>query len=115
MSGRTPLRIRLSAAMLALVAVALAVIGVGSVSVLRDYLITRTDWKVAILAHEAERRLAQGPAAFTRIRVPPEGRVEIRDGMRQDAARAGRRQRGDTAGARRRDLPGARDGDGGVG
>lgn len=75
MSGRTPLRIRLSAAMLALVAVALAVIGVGSVSVLRDYLITRTDWKVAILAHEAERRLAQGPAAFTRIRVPPEGRV----------------------------------------
>ncbi|WP_312845781.1 MULTISPECIES: HAMP domain-containing sensor histidine kinase [unclassified Microbispora] len=80
MSGRTPLRIRLSAAMLALVAVALAVIGVGSVSVLRDYLITRTDWKVAILAHEAERRLAQGPAAFTRIRVPPEGRVEIRDG-----------------------------------
>ncbi|MFI9577210.1 ATP-binding protein [Microbispora rosea] len=80
MSGRTPLRIRLSAAMLALVAVALAVIGVGSVSVLRDYLITRVDWKVAVLAHEAERRLDRGPGAFPQLRVLPEGRVEIRDG-----------------------------------
>ena len=52
MSGRTPLRIRLSAAMLALVAVALAVVGVGSVSVLRDYLVSRVDRKVALLAHD---------------------------------------------------------------
>ncbi|MEU6430198.1 HAMP domain-containing sensor histidine kinase [Microbispora sp. NPDC046973] len=79
MSGRTPLRIRLSAAMLALVAVALAVIGVGSVSVLRDYLVSRVDMQVGMVAHEAEKRLDRGPGSFARLRVPPEGRVEIRD------------------------------------
>ncbi|MEN3536391.1 HAMP domain-containing sensor histidine kinase [Microbispora sp. ZYX-F-249] len=90
MSGRTPLRIRLSAAMLALVAVALAVIGVGSVSVLRDYLVSRVDMQVGMLAHETEIRLGRGPAAFARLRVPPEGRVEIRDtGGRTVLAQAG--------------------------
>ncbi|MGI5154300.1 HAMP domain-containing sensor histidine kinase [Microbispora sp. CA-102843] len=79
MAGRTPLRIRLSAAMLALVAVALAVIGVGSVSVLRDYLVSRVDMQVGMLARETEKRLDRGPGAFVRLRVPPEGRVEIRD------------------------------------
>ncbi|WP_310742189.1 HAMP domain-containing sensor histidine kinase [Microbispora sp. H13382] len=79
MPGRTPLRIRLSAAMLALVAVALAVVGVGSVSVLRDYLVSRVDMQVGMLAHETEIRLGRGPAAFARLRLPPEGRVEIRD------------------------------------
>ncbi|MEU6412123.1 HAMP domain-containing sensor histidine kinase [Microbispora sp. NPDC046933] len=90
MSGRTPLRIRLSAAMLALVAVALAVIGVGSVSVLRDYLVSRVDMQVGMLAHETEKRLDRGPGAFVRLRVPPEGRVEIRDtGGRTLLAQAG--------------------------
>ncbi|WP_432926675.1 sensor histidine kinase [Microbispora sp. CA-135349] len=79
MSGRTPLRIRLSAAMLALVAVALAAVGVGSVSVLRDYLVSRVDMQVGMLARETEKRLDRGPAAFARLRVPPEGRVEILD------------------------------------
>ncbi|GAA0396403.1 HAMP domain-containing sensor histidine kinase [Microbispora corallina] len=79
MSGRTPLRIRLSAAMLALVAVALAVIGVGSVSVLRDYLVTRVDMQVGMVAREAAMRLERGPAFFGRLRVPPDGRVEVRD------------------------------------
>ncbi|GGO20967.1 two-component sensor histidine kinase [Microbispora rosea subsp. aerata] len=90
MSGRTPLRIRLSAAMLALVAVALAVIGVGSVSVLRDYLVSRVDMQVGMLAREAGIRLDRGPLAFARLRVPPEGRVEIRDpGGRTLLAQAG--------------------------
>ncbi|ETK30795.1 HAMP domain-containing sensor histidine kinase [Microbispora sp. ATCC PTA-5024] len=79
MSGRTPLRIRLSAAMLALVAVALAVIGVGSVSVLRDYLVTRVDMQVGMVAREAAMRLERGPAFLGRLRVPPDGRVEVRD------------------------------------
>ncbi|MBX6387028.1 MAG: HAMP domain-containing histidine kinase, partial [Microbispora sp.] len=64
--------------MVALVAVALAVIGVGSVSVLRDYLISRVDLQVARVAHETKVRLGFGPAAFMRLRVPPEGRVEVR-------------------------------------
>ncbi|WP_311931752.1 HAMP domain-containing sensor histidine kinase [Microbispora sp. H11081] len=90
MSGRTPLRIRLSAAMLALVAVALAAIGVGSVSVLRDYLVSRVDLQVAMLANETRIRLDRGPAAFARLRLPPEGRVEIRDtGGRTLLAQAG--------------------------
>ncbi|MCT9933280.1 HAMP domain-containing histidine kinase [Planotetraspora sp. A-T 1434] len=79
MSGRTPLRIRLSAAMLALVAVALAVIGVASVSVLRDYLVSRVDMQLGLVTADVMKRLHRGPAAFSYLRVPPEGRVEIRD------------------------------------
>ncbi|MEZ0075194.1 hypothetical protein ABH927_004564 [Planotetraspora sp. GP83] len=79
MSGRTPLRIRLSAAMLALVAVALAVIGVASVSVLRDYLVSRVDMQLGLVTADVVKRLHRGPAAFSYLRVPPEGRVEIRD------------------------------------
>ncbi|WP_433498216.1 sensor histidine kinase [Sphaerimonospora sp. CA-214678] len=79
MSGRTPLRITLSAAMLALVAVALAVFGVSSMSVLRDYLVTRVDGQLHGIATDAALRAQRGPTAFSRLRVPPEGRVEVRD------------------------------------
>ncbi|MEW9532489.1 ATP-binding protein [Microbispora sp. NPDC049125] len=65
--------------MLALVAVALTVIGVASVSVLRGYLVSRVDMQVAMAAREVTMRLQRGPAVFGRLRVPPEGRVEIRD------------------------------------
>jgi two-component system OmpR family sensor kinase len=65
--------------MLALVAVALTVIGAGSVSVLRGYLVARVDLQIAMVANDVAFRLERGPLAFGRLRVPPEGRVEIRD------------------------------------
>lgn len=65
--------------MLALVAVALAVIGVASVSVLRDYLVSRVDMQLGLVTADVMKRLHRGPAAFSYLRVPPEGRVEIRD------------------------------------
>ncbi|MFC0865437.1 sensor histidine kinase [Sphaerimonospora cavernae] len=79
MSGRTPLRIRLSAAMLALVALALTVFGVSSMSVLRDYLVTRVDGQLHSIATDAALRAQRGPNSFGRLRVPPDGRVEVRD------------------------------------
>ncbi|GAA4599386.1 sensory box histidine kinase PhoR [Planotetraspora phitsanulokensis] len=79
MSGRTPLRIRLSAAMLALVAVAMAVIGVGSVSALRHYLVSRVDLQLAMVTQDVVVRLEREPMLLARLRVPPEGRVEVRD------------------------------------
>ncbi|MBP2705574.1 HAMP domain-containing histidine kinase [Microbispora sp. RL4-1S] len=65
--------------MLALVAVALAVIGVGSVSVLRSYLVGRVDAQLGMVVADLGMRLQRGPLALGRLRVPPTGRVEIRD------------------------------------
>ncbi|GII58467.1 two-component sensor histidine kinase [Planotetraspora thailandica] len=79
MSGRTPLRIRLTAAMLALVAVAMTVIGLGSVSLLRHYLVSRVDMQLGMVTDDVVLRLQRGPTVLARLRVPPEGRVEVHD------------------------------------
>ncbi|GAA0356177.1 HAMP domain-containing histidine kinase [Actinoallomurus spadix] len=59
LSARTPLRIKLIAAVVTLVLLALVVTGVASVSVMRDYLLDRTDLQLQDLLHRAERSLAQ--------------------------------------------------------
>ncbi|MCO5972166.1 sensor histidine kinase [Actinoallomurus soli] len=59
LSARTPLRIKLIAAVVTLVLLALVVTGVASVSVMRDYLLGRTDLQLQDLLHRAERSLAQ--------------------------------------------------------
>ncbi|MFC4592159.1 sensor histidine kinase [Sphaerisporangium corydalis] len=76
-SARTPLRIKLIATMLALVAIALAGIGVSSVSVLRGYLVDRVDQQLATFAQDVARRLQRGPGLGNR--VPPDGLIQVRD------------------------------------
>ncbi len=56
--GRTPLRIRLVAAVLALVAIALAVTGVTALSALRGYLVGRVDSQLQRISHTG---FAPGP------------------------------------------------------
>ncbi|MFO7399196.1 MAG: HAMP domain-containing sensor histidine kinase [Actinomycetales bacterium] len=89
MRGGFSLRFKLSAAMLVLLAVALVAIGAASVSVLGDYLISRVDIRLAATARDAVIRLnaVRGvpqpgavPPGLARFRVPPDGRIEIRDG-----------------------------------
>ncbi|GAA3809240.1 HAMP domain-containing sensor histidine kinase [Sphaerisporangium flaviroseum] len=63
--------------MLALVAIALAGIGVSSVSVLRGYLVDRVDQQLTVFAQDVARRLQRGPGLGSR--VPPEGLIQLRD------------------------------------
>ncbi|MEV0968826.1 sensor histidine kinase [Microtetraspora glauca] len=79
-SDRTPLRIKLIAAMLALVAVALAVIGVGSVSVLKGYLVDRVDAQLDMVARDVGRQMKRKPLELVRLRTPPDGWVAIYGG-----------------------------------
>ncbi|MGW4641060.1 ATP-binding protein [Sphaerisporangium sp. NPDC004334] len=76
--ARTPLRIKLIATMLALVAIALAGIGAGSVSVLRGYLVDRVDQQLATFVQDVAHRLQRGPGLGSR--VPPDGLIQLRDG-----------------------------------
>ncbi|WP_245647293.1 sensor histidine kinase [Microtetraspora niveoalba] len=78
-SDRTPLRIKLIAAMLALVAVALAVIGVGSVSVLNGYLVDRVDAQLDMVVHDVGRQMKHKPLELVRLRTPPDGWVAVYD------------------------------------
>ncbi|GLW97476.1 HAMP domain-containing sensor histidine kinase [Microtetraspora sp. NBRC 16547] len=78
-SDRTPLRIKLIAAMLALVAVALAVIGVGSVSMLNGYLVDRVDTQIDTVAQDVDRQLKRRPLEYIRLRPPPDGYVAVYD------------------------------------
>ncbi|MEV5414077.1 HAMP domain-containing sensor histidine kinase [Thermopolyspora sp. NPDC052614] len=79
LSRRAPLRVKLTAAMLALVAVALTVFGIGSVSVLSDYLVARVDRQLAVVSSDVERRLERAIIRPVQLRIPPEALVRIRD------------------------------------
>src|ERR1700737_3537865 len=57
--GRTPLRVKLITAVLALVAVALAVISFTGISVLRGYLLNQSDNTLQGLVNQAEHAVAQ--------------------------------------------------------
>ncbi|MCG5219929.1 sensor histidine kinase [Streptosporangium sp. KLBMP 9127] len=78
MPGRTPLRVKLIAATLALLALGLALIGVGSVSVLHGYLIDRVDGQLSMISGEVVRRSQRGPNAVANLRLPPDGIVQVR-------------------------------------
>jgi two-component system OmpR family sensor kinase len=78
LSARTPLRVKLIAATLALLAFALALVGVGSVSVLRGYLVDRVDERINLIGAEVMRKLQRGPAARTNLRLAPDAMVQLR-------------------------------------
>ncbi|MEO3809425.1 HAMP domain-containing sensor histidine kinase [Sphaerisporangium sp. B11E5] len=73
---RTPLRVQLIAAMLALVAIALAGIGISSVSVLRGYLVDRVDQQLGMFTRDFGRLLIRGGGPGSR--VPPNGLIQVR-------------------------------------
>src|SRR5712692_10147589 len=57
--GRTPLRVKLITAVLALVAIALAVISIAGISVLKSYLLGQTDAQLQTLSGSAEHAVGQ--------------------------------------------------------
>ncbi len=81
LSERMPLRVRLTAAMLALVAVALTVFAVGSVSVLRGYLVDRVDGQLQTFTTDAVRKIRrlQLDLPTLVLRTPPEGLIQVRN------------------------------------
>ncbi|RCG22484.1 sensor histidine kinase [Sphaerisporangium album] len=74
--------------MLALVAIALAGIGVSSVSVLRGYLVDRVDQQLDTWAHDVGRRLQRLPGLGLGSRVPPDGLIQVRDAAGRVVAEA---------------------------
>ncbi|MEV7007365.1 ATP-binding protein [Streptosporangium sp. NPDC051022] len=79
MPGGTPLRVKLIAVVLILLTIALALIGVGSVSIMRSYLIDRLDSQSDLTADGVMRRLHRGTVALVGRPVPADTRVEVRD------------------------------------
>ncbi|RBQ15551.1 two-component sensor histidine kinase [Spongiactinospora rosea] len=75
---RTPLRIKLIAAMLALLAFGLTLIGVVSVSVLQSYLMDRVDGQLHLIGAEGERRMERGLSALANIRLPADVTAVLR-------------------------------------
>ncbi|WP_066373730.1 sensor histidine kinase [Herbidospora mongoliensis] len=76
--SRVSLRTKLIAAMLALVAWTLLVIGAASVSLLRSYLVDRVDEQVTKLSDQTVARLAHGgDLTYSMQRLPPEGLVQL--------------------------------------
>ncbi|MBG0826443.1 HAMP domain-containing histidine kinase [Planomonospora sp. ID67723] len=79
MFDRTPLRVKLILVVLVLLAIALTLIGVGSVSVMRGYLVDRVDTQIDITTGNLLRRLNR-PAPFDLANkiMPPDMRAELR-------------------------------------
>ena len=69
LSGRTPLRVKMITALLALVALALAVISVASLSVFRNYQIDRANQQVMDLYQREVRLIHSGDAQFPSVNV----------------------------------------------
>ncbi|GHE34649.1 two-component sensor histidine kinase [Streptosporangium violaceochromogenes] len=78
-AGRLPLRVKLIAVILILLTIALALIGIGSVSIMRAYLIHRADGQMDLVHQGVLRRLQRGPAALAGKPLPADFRVELRD------------------------------------
>lgn len=75
--ARIPLRVKLIAAVLALVALALVVVGVASVSIMRGYLLAKTDRQLAGVTHGLARALVSDPELRARVTGPFV--VQVRD------------------------------------
>ncbi|GGK70995.1 two-component sensor histidine kinase [Planomonospora parontospora subsp. parontospora] len=79
MFARSPLRVRLIGIILVLLAIALVLIGVGSVSIMRGYLIDRVDTQIDLTTATMLRRLhSPGPFNMNGRALPPDMKVELR-------------------------------------
>ncbi|GAA5072982.1 two-component system OmpR family sensor kinase [Thermocatellispora tengchongensis] len=75
---RAPLRVKLIAVTLALLAFGLVLTGVSSVSVLHGYLIDRVDAQLTMIGGDVVRRSRRGPNSLANIRLPPNAIVQLR-------------------------------------
>jgi len=79
MLDATPLRVKLIGVILLLLTVALALIGVGSVSIMRGYLIDRVDGQIDMTADSALRRMnSRGTLGLVGKPMPSDARLELR-------------------------------------
>jgi two-component system, OmpR family, sensor kinase len=79
LSTRTPLRVKLIAASLALVALALIAVGVASVSAMRGYLLDKTDRQLTGFARVTARVISQPGPFQTKVPVTGQFVVQVRD------------------------------------
>ncbi|MFF5208008.1 ATP-binding protein [Streptosporangium sp. NPDC000396] len=75
----TPLRVKLIAIILVLLAIALTLIGIGSVSIMRGYLIDRVDSQIGLIAEGALRRMHRGNFTLIGKPLPADMKLELRD------------------------------------
>ncbi|WP_433382419.1 HAMP domain-containing sensor histidine kinase [Streptosporangium sp. CA-115845] len=78
MLNATPLRVKLIAVILALLMIALTLIGFGSVSIMRGYLIDRVDTQIDMMVDTALRRMNRGVIPIGRP-LSPDAKLELRD------------------------------------
>src|SRR3954466_1434826 len=79
LSARTPLRVKLLAAVLAMVALALVVVSVASVSAMRGYLLDKTDRQLTGVAGVMGRLISQPGPFQTKIPVAGQFVIQGRD------------------------------------
>ncbi|GIH78474.1 sensor histidine kinase [Planobispora longispora] len=79
MLTRLPLRVKLIAVILVLLSIALTLIGIGSVSIMRGYLVDRVDTQIDITTGNLLRRLSRPVPFDTAVKtLPPDMRAELR-------------------------------------
>ena len=78
LSARTPLRVKLLAAVLAMVALALVVMSVASVSAMRGYLLDKTDRQLTGVATVMSRLITQPGPFPTKVPVAGQFAVQVR-------------------------------------
>lgn len=89
LSARTPLRVKLIAASLALVALALVAVSVASVSAMRGYLLDKTDRQLTGFARVTARVITQPGPAQTKVPVTGQFVVQVRDATGKIVADSG--------------------------
>ncbi|WP_037936604.1 sensor histidine kinase [Streptosporangium roseum] len=75
----TPLRVKLIAVILVLLAIALTLIGIGSVSIMRGYLIDRVDSQMDLTTDATLRRLHRGAVTLIGKPLPADTRLVLRN------------------------------------
>ncbi|MFI6511711.1 ATP-binding protein [Streptosporangium sp. NPDC050855] len=78
MLDTTPLRVKLIAIILILLTIALTLIGIGSVSIMRGYLIDRVDGQIGMIVDTALRRMHRGATPIGRP-LSPDAKLELRN------------------------------------
>jgi two-component system, OmpR family, sensor kinase len=89
LSARTPLRVKLIAASLALVALALVAVSVASVSAMRGYLLDKTDRQLTGFARVTARVISQPGPFQTKVPVTGQFIVQVRDATGKIVADSG--------------------------
>ncbi|SDH45933.1 two-component system, OmpR family, sensor kinase [Sinosporangium album] len=77
LSARTPLRVKLVAAVIALTVTGLLAVGTGNVSLLRNYLVERVDTRIDEVADRVIWRVIRKPKEDKRVWVPDDAMVRI--------------------------------------